>query len=247
MRLTVACGLLVVLSALTPAHAETADVIVAERPGFSASAVALDQSRVQVEGGYQYTRMRGREKVDDHTLPFLLLRFGLPKQLELQLAWTGYSWTDISGWEIEAARDAGVALKWQLTEPDAALQLALIPQLQIPVDDSDFGSDRLEPSVSAAWSYSGFMDLFGTVLVSESDGDVSMANAIGINLPVTSVVGAYVELYGSYLGRAGAQHYLNGGFTFLPAGNLQLDLYAGLSLNRGANDSFLGFGLAYRF
>lgn len=229
------------------ALAEDNETINAERPGFSSSPIALAPSLVQIEAGYQYTTDSSQIGVDDHTLPLILLRIGLVDRLEMQFSWAGISWTDVGGRHVNGGNDASIGLKWQVSDADATVPIALFAGLTLPVGDAEFSSDEADPSVGAFWSYSAGLDWFGTVIIGESGNDSSISNAVGISIPVDSDKGAYVEYFGNYAGDAGPEHYLNGGFTYLPQHNMQLDLHIGLGLNSGAADAFLGLGLAFRF
>jgi hypothetical protein len=165
----------------------------------------------------------------------------------MQFSWAGMSWTDVGGRHVNGANDASIGLKWQVSDADATVPIALFAGLTVPVGDTEFSSDEADPSFGAFWSYSAGLDWFGTVIVGESGNDSSISNAIGISIPVDSDKGAYVEYFGNYAGDAGPEHYLNGGFTYLPKYNMQLDLHIGLGLNGRAADAFLGLGMAYRF
>lgn len=231
----------------TPLRAQEADPISAERPGFSSSPFVLAPSTIQVESGYQYTREGGQGEFDDHTLPLLLFRAGLNEQLELQVSWAGYSWLEASGRKFSGTNDAGIGLKWQVTEDDAMVPVALFAGLSVPVGSDDFSSGEANPVVGAFWSYSAGLDWFGTILVSESDDDALLSNAVGISFSVAEDKGAYVEYFGNYGAGNGPEHYLNGGLTYLHENHVQLDVHAGLGLNGRAADLFVGLGLAYRF
>lgn len=241
-------GIAACMSSCIPAVPVQADeVISAERPGFSSSPIALSPGRLQLESGYQYTRDRNSIDVDDHTAPLMLFRAGLVEHVELQLGWAGWSWTDIDGSSANGRNDATVGLKWQLTETDAPVPLALFTGVTVPVGDDTFGADGVDPAIGVFWTHSGSLDWFGTVLVSESDSDVSYANALGLGLPISDNLGAFVEYFGNFADGVGPQHNLNGGVAYLPRADLQLDLHAGIGLNRRAADGFLGLGIAYRF
>lgn len=231
----------------TSAAAQDQAVISAERPGFSSSPIALASEAMQIETGYQYTRDRGSIDVDDQTLPLALFRVGLAENLEVQLSWTGYSWLDIDGQRLSGANDASIGVKWQLTETDAPAALAVFAGATLPVGNDEFGSDDYDPLLGAFWSYSAQLDWFGTVLFSESAGDISVGNAVGVSIPVSAATGAYVEYFGLFEENSGPEHYLNGGVAYLPRNNMQLDLNVGTGLNSRAADFFFGFGLAYRF
>ena len=243
---------LVIVAALMAAAADDAwcadtEVISAERPGFSSSPVALGHSLVQIEGGYQYTREAGSLDIDDHTLPLALVRVGLADNLELQLGWAGYSWTEVNGQDIDGINDAGVGVKWQISDDNGAVPFALFAGVSIPVGDDEYSSDDYDPTIGAFWAYDSSISWFGTVLVSESDNDTSLSNAIGIGLPISSEANGYVEYFGIFAEGAGPEHYLNGGLAYLARNDLQLDLHIGAGLNGRAADLFLGMGFAYRF
>lgn len=221
--------------------------ISAERPGFSLSPIALAPSVLQVEGGYQYTRDSGSVDADDHTLPLALLRVGLAERLELQLSWAGISRTEIDGRTFDGTNDAGIGVKWQLNDKDTTVPLAVFAGVSLPVGDDEFTSDEVEPTVGAFWTHSATIDWFGTVLLSEANDDIVASNAVGVGIPINTQTSSYVEYFGNYGGDDGPEHYLNGGFAYLPRLDLQLDLHVGAGLNNRAADFFLGFGLAYRF
>ena len=235
------------LGAACAATAEDSDTIIAERPGFSSSPITLDPAQLQVESGYQYTHEGGQNDVDDHTLPLLLIRVGVIENVELQFSWAGYSWTEAGNNNVNGTNDASIGVKWQINDSAASVPVALFAGLSLPVGADEYSSDRVDPTVGAFWSYSAGMDWFGTVLINESDGDVTFGNALGISLPVDDVTGAYVEYFGNFAGNGGPEHYLNGGLAYLPRNDLQLDVNAGLGLNSRAADLFFGLGIAYRF
>jgi len=229
------------------AAAQGTGPISAERPGFSSSPIALAPSLLQVESGYQFTRDAGTSDFNAHTFPLTLFRVGLVDSLELQLSWAGISWSEVGGRDIHGANDVGIGVKWQLTDQTAAVPVALFAVLSLPVGDDEFSSNEFDPSLGAFWSFSAGLDWFGTILLSEANDDATISNAVGISLPVNADTGAYVEYFGDYGGNAGPEHYLNGGFAYLPRNDMQLDLHIGGGLNGRAADFLVGFGLAYRF
>jgi hypothetical protein len=228
-------------------EAQETDVIIAERPGFSSSPFTLAPTVMQIETGYRYLRDGNGVDVDDHTLPLMLIRYGLADTVELQFGWAGYSWTEVGSQRIDGVNDASIGVKWQITDADAVVPVALFAAVSLPVGDDDFTSDEVDPSVGAFWSYSANLDWFGTVIVSESDDDSSISNAVGISLPIADETGAYVEYFGNYGASGGPEHYLNGGVTYIPRNDMQFDVHAGVGLNDRSADYFIGLGLAFRF
>ncbi len=61
---------------------------------------------------------------------------------------------------------------------------------------------------------------------------------VGLKLDVAEENGAFPE-------DSTANHYWDGGFTYLASKNLQFDVYGGTSISKG-QDILLGMGLSYR-
>lgn len=219
----------------------------AERPGFSSSPIALGPSLLQVESGYQFEHDGGSATPDQSTFPLALVRIGLVENIELQLFWAGITWSDIDGSNTHGANDASVGVKWQLTDQDATVPVAVFAGLSLPVGDNGLSSDEYDPSLGVFWSYSGGLDWFGTMLLSASDGETTIDNAVGLSFAIEDNSSAFLEYVGSFTGDNGPEHYLNGGYAYLPQNNMQLDVNFGLALNDRATDFSLGFGIAYRF
>jgi hypothetical protein len=220
---------------------------VAERPSYSSSPIALSPTTLQVESGYLYLRDDGSVDLRDQTLPLALMRVGLFERVELQIAWAGHSWTEIDGNDIDGASDTNVGVKWQLTATDATVPLALFAGLSLPTGNSAYSSDEFDPSVGLNWSYSGSLQWFGTLLVSDFFDDLVIGNGVGIGLSLATNTGAFLEYVAQYREDGGTAHVLNSGITWLPRNDMQLDINAGFGLNDRAIDITLGMGIAYRF
>lgn len=227
-----------------PAVAQTTDPINTERPSFSSSPWALAPGLLQLEGGYQFAHEGDGADVDVHTLPLALLRYGIAEQFELQLSWAGVAWVDTDAGSESGATDLSVGVKWQFTEDDASVPMALFAGLSLPIGEDEFTSDSVDPTIGLFWSHEA---VFGTVLVGDSDGDLVFSNALGVNLSLGERTGGYLEYVGQFPEGSGGLHTLNGGVTYTPQANLQWDLNVGLGLNDRATDWVLGAGAAYRF
>ncbi len=240
---------LLLLAALTfslPVAAQ--DSLSAERPSFSSSPIALGAGLWQIEGGYQYTRINSN--VESHTLPLMLLRYGAADRAEVQLSWGGYNQVDVGSASVDGISDMSLGVKWQLSDDDATTPIGLFAGVSLPVGDNNFSSNEVDPAVGLFWAHNGRASLFGTVLISESDNDTTIGNAIGINLPMAercATCSAYLEYFGLHPERGGPQHNLNGGVSWLRSNDLQFDVTVGVGLNDRAGDGYLGFGAAYRF
>ncbi len=230
-----------------PAGAQESGPINTERPSFSASPFTLDAGAIQVETGYQYFRDDAGDDFESNTLPQLLVRIGLAEHVELQVAWAGYTWAEAGGIDIDGRNDASIGAKWQLTDGSATVPVALFAGLSLPIGDDEFTSDEVTPTIGAFWSYSGSLDWFGAVVVSESDDEAVLSGAVGLSHSLGGDTGSFVEYFGNYGGANGPEHYLNGGLTWTPRLNLQLDVSIGVGLNSRAADGFAGVGFSYRY
>lgn len=240
------CALLLLL--VTPlVHPQNPDPISTERPSFSSSPETLANGLWQFEFGYQYSQDHDGAKFDEHTLPLLLIRTGLTDRLELQFNWAGYSWMEASGRTVHGGSDAGIGLKWQLSDEDAVTGIGLFAGLTLPAGSSDIGSDEAEPVLGIFWSHTERLSLFGTTLITESDHDTVISNAIGLNIPSSGNIGGYIEYVGVAREGSGPEHSLNAGVSFLRRSDLQFDASAGIGLNDRATDFYIGIGAARRF
>jgi len=233
--------------AALPAAAQEGQAIITERPSFSSSPFTVDPGVLQIEAGYQFLSDDNGTDFESHSLPQAIVRLGLIEDLELQMGWSGYTWAEVGGTDIDGANDASVALKWQITDDRARLPVSLIAGLSVPIGSSAFSSDEVDPTIGAFWSYFAWVDWFGAVTLGEPDDDTELSNAIGVSLPLTAQLGSYIEYFGIYGGRDGPENYLNGGVTWLQALNLQFDAAIGFGLNDDAADVFLNAGISYRF
>ncbi len=239
---------LVILLLLGSLSAAAQEPLSSERPSFSSSPLSLGRGLWQIEGGFQFSRFDS--DADGYTLPLLLLRYGAGERAEIQFSWAGYSRFDVGPRDVDGITDAGIGVKWQLSDDGATTPIGLFAGLSLPIGGSDFSSDEVDPSVGLFWAHEGRVSLFGTVLFSDSGNDTTLANAVGMNLPLAESCrgcGAFIEYVGIHPEDGGPQHSLGAGFAWLYADELQFDVNLGLGLNDRAADGYLGFGAAYRF
>lgn len=245
-RTRVWAGVITVLGSILwspPLLADDDNPINTERPSFSSSPLALSSGTVQLEVGYQFTD----GVVDVQTLPLALLRVGLVERWELQLSWAGINRVSKNPGSTTGLSDVGVGVKWQRTDAGATVPMALFAGLSLPTGNRAFGSDSVDPTIGIFWTYASALDWFGTATLSESDGDTTLSNGIGISVPISTRTGGFVEYVAQFPDEGGPSHTLNGGITFAPQSNFQWDVNAGVGLNDRAADLFFGAGVAYRF
>jgi hypothetical protein len=237
----------VVLSAAAAGYAEGLGPINTERPSFSSSPLALAARYWQVEAGYQFTHDDDGATLDEHGLPNLLLRYGLHDRFEVQLSSAGYTWSTLDEDYINGFQDASLGVKWQVNSSDSMVPIGLFAGVSLPLGSSEFSSDHFDPAFSVFWSWSTFLDFFGTATLGQSDGTNTLDNAVGISFSLTDNTGIFLEYLGAFTEGDGPAHELHTGITWLLAENLQVDINGGVGLNTRASDYYLGTGVAYRF
>jgi len=224
------------------------------RPSFSSPATTLERGHWQIEGGYQFTS-NDDDGVDsdNHTIPQVLLRFGLNERFEANLFWSGYTDIDSNRGDVDGVNDVAVGVSYQITPDDAQLAMGAFVTLSLPVGSDEFSSGEPDPSLGFAWSYAtnDGPGLFGTLLAgSVTDGDeraTEFAASFGAAFSITEKFGTFVEYFGIFSDTEKSAHNLMGGLTYLVTKNVQLDASAGTGVNDAADDFFVSTGFGWRF
>jgi hypothetical protein len=238
--------------------------LVTDRPDFTESSSTVGRGVIQLEMGYTYiTDNSSGERFTAHSYPEALLRVGvLAEWLELRAAGNfANELTHAGGHRVieSGAEDLYVGIKLALTEQHEVWpEMALIPQMLVPVGSSPLGNRRVLPGVNwtYSWELSDFLSTGGQsqinwVLDGETHREyVEFSQSWTLNYSLTDRLGAYTEWYALIPRDAdtdGPQQYADGGFTFLVNDNVQLDVRAGIGLNEAADDFFTGAGLSIRY
>ncbi|MEX2218147.1 MAG: transporter [Phycisphaerales bacterium] len=231
-----------------------------DRPDFTEGTQTVPRGRVQLEGGYTFTRDRaGGVTVRDHTLPEALLRIGVVDRVEVRLGWEGYSWTRAGGGggDDDGVLDGSLGFKARLLDQDGWVpDFAVIGEVSVPVGEEGKGTERFDPGVKLCWAYglSERVGLAGNLNFAGVSGErhtrhLETSASLSLSFDVADHLGAYVEYFGVYpteRGRA-EEHYFSPGLTFPIGPDLQFDIRAGVGLNDGAADLFAGAGFAVRW
>jgi len=233
--------------------------LITDRPDFTESSVTVGRGVAQLEMGYSYTydsEAGGRTK--SHSYPELLLRYGiLAEWLELRVGWS-YA-EETTNALAQGSEDLYLGFKIALTPQEGILpEMALIPQMTVPSGSSAFTAGETLPGVNwvYGWEINDCISTGGSSQLNKAiDGTTSneyyeFAQSWTIAYSLTDRLGAYTEWFAFIPSGADTErnkHFFNGGFTFLVNNDLQLDAFAGLGLNRNAEDYFVGTGVSKRF
>lgn len=225
-----------------------------DRPDFTEGTQTLHLGHFQIESGYTYSSdSGGGEK--SHTLPEFLLRAGAGEEWELRFFWAGYLYESKGNESVDGVSDISLGIKHRLFEENGLLPTAsLILESSIPVGNSEFSSEEMEPGGKFLYAYdlsqfalTGNLNL--TSRAGEGDRYLEAAASLSLGTSLTEQLGSYLEYFGLYPTESvpeSTEHYMNGGFTYALTPNLQLDLRAGFGMNTEATEFFSGAGVSFR-
>jgi len=242
---------------------EEDDAIATDRPDFTKSSSNIPVGRLQIESGYTFTYDRnGGERLNGHSLPETLLRYGYTETIELRLGWNylveesrhgRVGFRDSSDGAADLYVAVGLALSKQCGWwPESKINI----QGTLPTGADAFSAEKVNAGFNLlyGWDVSDFLTMgasTGINTVTEAGDDFVQFHqswTIGYNL--TEKLGAYTEWFGIYTTDAAStapENYFDGGFTYKITDDLQLDIRAGVGLNSHAHDFFTGAGFAIRF
>lgn len=182
---------------------------------------------------------------------------------------------DGSRLRANGADDLYLGVKLGLTEQKAwHPEMALILQMTVPTGTSDFSAREVLPGVNLLYGWDVVKDrvsIGGSTQANSVRGDFELPDFMGlgqavtgkhtylllaqsltVNYTLTEKLGAYTEWFAFFPHSAvgpeiGPEHYLDGGFTYKVTPAFQLDIRAGVGLNRHAADFFAGSGFAVKY
>jgi hypothetical protein len=140
-------------------------------------------------------------------------------------------------------------------KPSIVPAVSLVLMSSVPTGTAAFRQPRVQPEakLAASWTLTDRIDLGTNFNVSrprDENGRYTVLEAsASFGFELTPKVGAYAEAFGFAPQLAGVEHvkYANTGLTFGLTPNFQLDVRAGIGLNRTDPDYFLGAGLVRRW
>lgn len=232
-----------------------------DRPDFTEASVTVGRDVAQIEFGYTYTRS-GDASGREQSFGEPLLRYGvLANWLEFRMAvfpvrsetGSGAAKTTESGLE-----DLYLGFKIGLTpQADWLPEIALMPQMNVPSGNAGLSSPDVEPGVCVIygweltddWSMAG-QSHWNRAFEDAADSYLEISQTWVFSRSLSDELGLYFEWYALWPSGASqvqAEHYINGGFTYLFSNDIQLDIRAGTGLTDASDDWFLGTGLSVRF
>lgn len=244
----------------------TSDRIVTDRPHFSEASNLVGLGHIQLETGYTITHDRSQgTAVTSHSFPEPLLRAGiLAEWFEFRIAANYLAERTITGagpstWQ-QGADDMYIGAKLALTQQYGYLpEVALFPQMRVPVGSAAFTSREVLPGFNLAysWAINDWLELeCNSQLNRRLDGNgltyyTEAIQTINFEYEIAERIGGFTEWIAFMPAQAATelpQHYLHGGFVYFVSDDFQLDFHVGMGLNEpAANLAFTGMGASYRW
>ena len=249
-------------SSIIAVSAQETPELVTDRPDQTESATIVPPGSLQVETGITFTSDTrgldpGIDKQQGLALGTTLIRVGLLKNLELRLiGQNSQSQTSLQGINETNSEsglsDIAIGGKFGITEEDGLIpEMALNLHMGLPVGGESFRPSVAVPDFRLLLAKTLTEDLsLGLNLGAEYSGDKpdgTFIYTLSLAMGLTDKLGAYIETYGDMPSTEKLNVLVDGGFTYLVAPLVQLDLEAGYSLSeRTSLDYFIAGGISFR-
>ena len=182
-----------------------------------------------------------------------IYRIGFREEMELRVGFYGYNLQHIGSGDDSGSSDGELSTKVLLLEgSESKPKTTLNAGLTVPTGNDTFSSDRADPFFSFIPSFTHFLpDSFyndNSLGVTWNDGNADFKYGTLWGTNISESVIFYGEFFGSIPIDSGSNsHGFDWGFTWAVKNNLQLDIFAGKSLNDSATDFFINAGFSMRF
>jgi hypothetical protein len=243
---------------------EAEDTVETDRDAFTPQTQTVAPGLFILESAYSY--INNRDTLPTHSVPEMLLRYGVAPRIELRLGWnfeTGGASNDISGQEAEDVFQArkthqdeilSYGIKAMLTDQKRFLpESAFIVQGLTPT-----GGDSTATQVVATYVFGWKLPnrwkvdsaiRFGTESENGERFEQWSPSSV-LRIPITERWAAHTEYFGLFSqDRAPSfcKHYFSTGMHYLLSRNLEVGFRVGWGLNDQSTRFFSNVGFGWRF
>jgi hypothetical protein len=245
---------------------EEEDTIPTDRPDFTENSRNVGRGRIQLESGYTYFQDRSKGVFTrQHSYPEVLVRIGLfADWFEFRIGQNFLSETQKSSADnlkASGGEDLYLGIGLGLTEQKGIFpESRIVLQTRVPTGSSAFSDNEMLPGFNFLYGWDVVKDKLtfagSTQVNRRRDGSdhyyAEFAQALTSGISFTDKLGMYLEWFclvptGGIDPDLGPEHYFDGGFVYQFTPNFQVDIRAGVGLNRHAQDFFTGSGFAVRY
>ncbi len=248
--------LLLILGALGSSviFAQDRGSIITDRPDFTESPFSVAPGTIQLEFGGTWTDFAGFTTISG---PELLGRIGVFKRVELRVTAPNYiEEKNATGNKTSGFTDMTLGAKFQISDENSVVGLAVIGQASIPTGDEDelpteLAAGRLQPEiiaivgtdVSPGVSIGGLVGLKSIQEVGENK--LRFMATFVLSGEVASKLSAFGEFF--FNRRPSFSTYVaHTGLLYAISDSFQIDFHGGTGMNDASGNLFLGAGAAIR-
>lgn len=255
--LTYISVLLLSFAAFAQDNTPVSDAIVTDRPDATEASSTVGKGTLQIETGGLYESFEENNiKSETFTYNTTLIRYGLLDNLELRVGWDFTEGvTKVSGNKLDNITSGFspllLGIKIDIAEEkDNMPEIALIGHV-FPLFTASEDYRPETTGVDFRFSLSHTLSeksSIGYNIGGQWGSDSSEAAAIytlAYGYSISDKLGMYLEVYGDLPEDNSANHFWDGGFTYLVSNDFQLDAYVGSGITKG-QDLLLGVGFSYR-
>lgn len=240
------------LIACLPAWAlEKSADIDTNRPSFTASAIVVPQSSIQVENGTLYQGYRHRKNYFD--IPATEVRIGLLKRTEFQMFIPNFVLIDQRKLHLTNGGSSDlqeVGIKQQIG-PIKKLQLSVIAAINVPPGSKAISGTGPQPvfrapwalALTKKWSIGGMQSL----VILNSGHQAQYQPFFLLNRALGSNASAFAEYAGFFTRKTQPLNLAHFGMVYKVARCHQVDIHFGFGMNQSAPIGLIGAGYSYRF
>lgn len=235
-----------------------------DRDSFTPATTTVNRGRWIIESSYSF--IDNRRAFDTHSLPELLVRYGLTERLELRVGWNyevgggGNVVSSIEGEEglegasLERESRALYGLKWRFTDQvDWIPESSFLVQVFTPTSGDATATEGVIAYVWG-WELPNRWKLDTAVRYASStdrDDDFAIWNpSTVLRIPLGERINIHAEYFGAFpQGRLGghSQHFFSPGVHYLLTPDLELGIRLGWGLNDATANFFSNAGVGWRF
>ncbi len=238
---------------------EASPELITDRPDITESASTVHPGWLQIETGFlllqdEFANENGITDVSIYNLAGTLLRFGISESVELRAAGSYRIFKSENSFdktEFSGISDLLIGTKVSVIKNKSGLpDFAILAHLFLPFGQRFFRSETVEPqlilagmsnigeSLSVSYNAGGrwnFKDNLSIYVLSLTGGFSIIKNLNG-----------YAELFGEFSNVLIPGYFFDGGFTYLPAGNIQFDISSGFGILNDSSLWFINTGFSLR-
>ena len=233
-----------------------------DRPHLPESSTAVGKGTIVLESGYTFTKKGSA--FTSQSYPEALLRIGMfADWFEFRLGQNFLNQEQtVAGvrTRAEGAQDLYLGIKLALVEQQGLLpEIAVIPQMTVPTGSQAVTAGKVLAGLNVDCAWEVVKERFSIeLLIATNDVQdeahhthVEIATGLTGVFALTRKLETFVEWDAFYpvtaAEGAGPRHYAVGGFVYFITKDVEVDIRAGVGLNRRANDFLAGTGFAVRY